>query len=132
MTPARGRARLRPLLAGRPGARPHHRRHRAGARDSLEDARLHAGRLEAWGRPGQGASFRLTLPRRAGVQIAEPPVSMAPASHEPGLRTGQIPVVSPSAGPTPTAIPDLSDPGGRRRRTARRPGTARRHDVEAH
>ncbi|MGI5187965.1 MtrAB system histidine kinase MtrB [Promicromonospora sp. CA-289599] len=78
---------------------------------ALEDAHLHAGRLDAWGRPGQGASFRLTLPRSAGVQIAEPPVTMAPASHEPGLRTGQIPAVNPSAGPTPTAIPDLSDPG---------------------
>ncbi|MFD2793190.1 MtrAB system histidine kinase MtrB [Promicromonospora vindobonensis] len=79
---------------------------------ALEDARLHAGRLDAWGRPGQGASFRLTLPRSAGVQVVEPPVTMAPASHEPGLRTGQIPVVNPSTGPTPTAIPDLSDPGG--------------------
>lgn len=30
---------------------------------SLEDARLHHGRLDAWGRPGQGAYFRLSLPR---------------------------------------------------------------------
>ena len=50
-------------------------------------------------------------------------MSMAPASHEPGLRTGQIPVVSPPAGPTPTEIPDLSDPADARR-TARRPGPA--------
>jgi two-component system sensor histidine kinase MtrB len=78
---------------------------------ALEDAHLHAGRLDAWGRPGQGASFRLTLPRSAGVQVGEPPVTMAPASHEPGVRTGQIPVVHPPAGPTPTQIPDLSDPG---------------------
>ncbi|WP_275005369.1 MtrAB system histidine kinase MtrB [Promicromonospora iranensis] len=78
---------------------------------ALEDAHLHAGRLDAWGRPGQGASFRLTLPRSAGVQVGEPPVTMAPASHEPGLRTGQIPVINPPTGPTPTAIPDLSDPG---------------------
>ncbi|WP_454859766.1 MtrAB system histidine kinase MtrB [Promicromonospora soli] len=77
---------------------------------ALEDAHLHAGRLDAWGRPGQGASFRLTLPRSAGVQVAEPPITMAPASHEPGVRTGQIPVVLPPTGPTPTAIPDLSDP----------------------
>lgn len=76
---------------------------------ALEDAHLHAGRLDAWGRPGQGASFRLTLPRSAGVQVGEPPVTMAPASHEPGVRTGQIPVVHPPAGPTPTAIPDLDD-----------------------
>ena len=32
---------------------------------SLEDARLHGGWLHAWGRPGQGAQFRLT---RAGPQ----------------------------------------------------------------
>ncbi|MGH3847764.1 MAG: MtrAB system histidine kinase MtrB, partial [Pseudonocardiaceae bacterium] len=29
---------------------------------SVEDARLHQGRLEAWGEPGNGACFRLTLP----------------------------------------------------------------------
>ena len=37
---------------------------------ALEDARMHGGRLEAWGRPGRGAAFRLTLPRRAGGQLA--------------------------------------------------------------
>lgn len=99
---------------------------------ALEDAHLHAGRLDAWGRPGQGASFRLTLPRSAGVQIAEPPVTMAPASHEPELRTGQIPVVNPSAGPTPTAIPDLSDTGcdGAERLAA--PEQPAGNDVEVH
>jgi two-component system sensor histidine kinase MtrB len=94
---------------------------------ALEDARLHAGRLDAWGRPGQGASFRLTLPRSAGVQVGEPPVTMAPASHESGLRTGQIPVVNPTTGPTPTAIPDLSDPGG-----ADAVGLSASNDVEVH
>lgn len=94
---------------------------------ALEDAHLHAGRLDAWGRPGQGASFRLTLPRSAGVQVGEPPVTMAPASHEPGLRTGQIPVVHPSTGPTPTEIPDLSDPDG-----ADVVGLSAGNDVEVH
>ena len=32
---------------------------------ALEDARLHNGELEAWGRPGKGAHFVLTLPRHA-------------------------------------------------------------------
>ncbi|MEU4386503.1 MtrAB system histidine kinase MtrB [Promicromonospora sp. NPDC023805] len=99
---------------------------------ALEDAHLHAGRLDAWGRPGQGASFRLTLPRSAGVQIAEPPVTMAPASHEPGLRTGQIPVVNPAAGPTPTAIPDLSDPGDDGAERLAAPERPAGNDVEVH
>jgi two-component system sensor histidine kinase MtrB len=99
---------------------------------ALEDAHLHAGRLDAWGRPGQGASFRLTLPRSAGVQIAEPPVTMAPASHEPGLRTGQIPVVNPPAGPTPTAIPDLSDPGCDGAERLAGPEQPAGNDVEVH
>lgn len=30
---------------------------------ALEDAQLHGGELEVWGSPGQGASFRLLLPR---------------------------------------------------------------------
>lgn len=30
---------------------------------AVEDARLHGGKLEAWGSPGKGASFRLMLPR---------------------------------------------------------------------
>lgn len=36
---------------------------------AMEDTRLHGGRLQAWGRPGQGASFLLTLPRRAGSGV---------------------------------------------------------------
>jgi len=35
-----------------------------------EDARLHGGRLEAAGTPGQGACFRLTLPRHSGHVLA--------------------------------------------------------------
>ncbi len=34
---------------------------------ALEDARLHGGWLQACGEPGQGALFRLVLPRRAGA-----------------------------------------------------------------
>ncbi len=43
-----------------------------------EDARLHGGWLEAWGRPGEGAQFRLTLPRRAGEDPVESPLPLAP------------------------------------------------------
>ena len=45
---------------------------------SLEDARLHDGWLQAWGEPGAGSCFRLTLPRRAGAPIDEAPLPLEP------------------------------------------------------
>jgi two-component system sensor histidine kinase MtrB len=46
---------------------------------SLEDAHLHGGWLQAWGEPGQGTQFRLTLPRRAGDPIDRSPLPLVPA-----------------------------------------------------
>ncbi|WP_241153715.1 MtrAB system histidine kinase MtrB [Nocardioides pantholopis] len=46
---------------------------------SLEDAHLHGGWLQAWGRPGQGAQFRLTLPRRVGQPLRRSPLPLVPA-----------------------------------------------------
>jgi two-component system sensor histidine kinase MtrB len=45
---------------------------------SLEDARLHGGWLHAWGRPGQGAQFRLTLPVRGGEVVVASPLPVEP------------------------------------------------------
>ena len=45
---------------------------------SLEDARLHGGWLQAWGTPGGGSQFRLTLPRRAGDPLAHSPLPLVP------------------------------------------------------
>jgi two-component system sensor histidine kinase MtrB len=45
---------------------------------ALEDARLHNGELDAWGRPEQGAHFVLTLPRRAGELINSRPIKATP------------------------------------------------------
>jgi len=45
---------------------------------SVEDANLHGGWLQAWGREGAGASFRLTLPRRAGRSFEFSPLPLAP------------------------------------------------------
>jgi two-component system sensor histidine kinase MtrB len=45
---------------------------------SLEDAHLHGGWLQAWGEPGRGAQFRLTLPRRAGDRIGTSPLPLVP------------------------------------------------------
>ena len=50
---------------------------------ALEDARLHNGELDAWGRPGKGAHFVLTLPRIAGEPIQTRPIKPAPEDfHE--------------------------------------------------
>ena len=43
---------------------------------SLEDARLHGGWLEAWGAPGKGACFRMTLPRDRVIGITESPLPL--------------------------------------------------------
>ena len=45
---------------------------------ALEDARLHNGELEAWGRPGKGAHFVLTLPRQAGSNINSRLIKLQP------------------------------------------------------
>jgi two-component system sensor histidine kinase MtrB len=45
---------------------------------ALEDARLHGGWLEAWGEPGRGSVFRLTLPRVVGEELVGSPLPLAP------------------------------------------------------
>jgi two-component system sensor histidine kinase MtrB len=45
---------------------------------SLEDARLHSGWLQAWGERGNGAVFRLTLPRVVGTTLETSPLPLAP------------------------------------------------------
>jgi two-component system sensor histidine kinase MtrB len=45
---------------------------------SAEDARLHGGWLEAWGAPGRGAQFRLTVPVSAGATLASSPLPLTP------------------------------------------------------
>jgi two-component system sensor histidine kinase MtrB len=45
---------------------------------SREDARLHEGWLNAWGEPGTGSCFRLTLPRHTGVPIERSPLPLRP------------------------------------------------------
>ncbi|MFR9673917.1 MtrAB system histidine kinase MtrB [Streptomyces sp. TR06-5] len=46
---------------------------------ALEDARLHGGWLQAWGEPGGGSQFRLTLPRAAGDTLRGSPIPLEPA-----------------------------------------------------
>ncbi|GAA3991325.1 MtrAB system histidine kinase MtrB [Allokutzneria multivorans] len=46
---------------------------------SLEDARLHGGWLDAWGEVGLGACFRLTLPKRPGIELTGSPLPLNPS-----------------------------------------------------
>ncbi len=72
---------------------------------SVEDANLHNGKLEAWGEPGRGASFRLTLPRERGRKVGRSPLPLVPSAAKavqgkppPGDDTPE----RPATGETPT------------------------------
>lgn len=53
---------------------------------SIEDARLHQGRLEAWGEPGKGACFRLTLPLVRGHKVTTSPLPLNPMAPKRAVR----------------------------------------------
>jgi two-component system sensor histidine kinase MtrB len=83
---------------------------------ALEDARLHGGWLEAWGLPGQGSVFRLTLPRSVGSELAGSPLPLRPdLSDLDGLITHRRVEVSVSAELTgPGAGPGIGPGAGSR------------------
>ena len=58
---------------------------------ALEDARLHGGWLEAWGEPGKGSVFRLTLPRTVGGELHGSPLPLSP--HLADIDAGVLPSV---------------------------------------
>ncbi len=49
---------------------------------ALEDARLHSGWLDAWGAPGKGTMFRLTLPRNPDKSLVKSPLSIGVGDDE--------------------------------------------------
>lgn len=57
----------------------------------MEDVRLHGGWLNAWGRPGLGAQFRMTLPRTQDTILQLSPLPLMPrdAVAEPHRRPAQ-------------------------------------------
>lgn len=50
---------------------------------SMEDTNLHGGWLQVWAKPGEGASFRLTLPRRRGMIFTQSPLPLPPKNKAP-------------------------------------------------
>jgi two-component system, OmpR family, sensor histidine kinase MtrB len=59
---------------------------------ALEDARLHHGWLQAWGEPGGGSQFRLTVPRTTRVELLRSPIPLEPedSSHHLRQRRGAV------------------------------------------
>jgi two-component system, OmpR family, sensor histidine kinase MtrB len=100
---------------------------------ALEDARLHHGWLQAWGEPGGGSQFRLTVPRSASIELTRSPIPLEPedsihhlrqrrgaipappprgqiAGRAPGSGPGQVDVRrAPAVPPEPAADPDAAD-----------------------
>ncbi|MDQ1046023.1 MtrAB system histidine kinase MtrB [Streptomyces sp. V4I2] len=120
---------------------------------ALEDARLHGGWLQAWGEPGGGSQFRLTLPRTADEPLRGSPIPLEPKDSRRhrglddaglprggGEKTATVPAQpkgdqGPSRGPiatrpsaaTPTADPTAL-PGNGARVVPRPASGGRRHD----
>jgi two-component system sensor histidine kinase MtrB len=46
---------------------------------ALEDVRLHGGWLQAWGAPGDGSHFRMTIPVHVMAALEESPIPLEPA-----------------------------------------------------
>ena len=71
---------------------------------ALEDARLHGGWLEAWGEPGKGSVFRVTLPRTVGGELHGSPLPLSP--HPAGIDTVELPSIAAADGLAEIAAAD--------------------------
>ncbi|MEU4659654.1 MtrAB system histidine kinase MtrB [Streptomyces sp. NPDC023723] len=84
---------------------------------ALEDARLHGGWLQAWGEPGGGSQFRLTLPRTADEPLRGSPIPLEPSDS----RRNRGPA---DAGRPPAADRTAGGPAPSRDGIPARPGAA--------
>ncbi|WAZ22137.1 MtrAB system histidine kinase MtrB [Streptomyces cinnabarinus] len=122
---------------------------------ALEDARLHGGWLQAWGEPGGGSQFRLTLPRTADEPLRGSPIPLEPKDSrrnrgldDAGLPRGEksatVPAQltgeasgMPSRGPIPqrpNGVAPMADPTalpGNGARVVPRPASAPRRQDDA-
>ncbi|MFF3481659.1 MtrAB system histidine kinase MtrB [Streptomyces sp. NPDC002701] len=82
---------------------------------ALEDARLHGGWLQAWGEPGGGSQFRLTLPRTADEPLRGSPIPLEPkdSRRNRGLNDAGLPLggtqklATVPAQPTERVVPPM-------------------------
>ncbi|MFF0297504.1 MtrAB system histidine kinase MtrB [Kitasatospora sp. NPDC004615] len=83
---------------------------------AVEDAHLHGGWLQAWGEPGGGSHFRLTLPRTRGGEISRAPFRLEPedSRHNRGMSSVGAPYRrAVRGGGEPAAVPETPDTGER-------------------
>ncbi|MCP3426518.1 MtrAB system histidine kinase MtrB [Rothia sp. AR01] len=97
---------------------------------AAEDVRLHAGRLDAWGEPGHGACFRLTLPREQGRSSGDSPLGLPPEGV-PDTPASLSSVGDGSGVAADGADPSASRRGGAGTRTASPDGPGRDEGGEA-
>jgi two-component system sensor histidine kinase MtrB len=69
---------------------------------ALEDARLHGGWLQAWGEPGGGSQFRLTLPRTADEPLRGSPIPLEPMDSRRNRGLGDAGLPQGGSGKTAT------------------------------
>ncbi|MEU1502390.1 MtrAB system histidine kinase MtrB [Streptomyces sp. NPDC005732] len=77
---------------------------------ALEDARLHGGWLQAWGEPGGGSQFRLTLPRTADEPLRGSPIPLEPKDSRRNRGLGEAGLPSGDGGKRAT-VPAQSTGG---------------------
>jgi two-component system sensor histidine kinase MtrB len=76
---------------------------------SVEDANLHDGKLEAWGEPGVGACFRLTLPRVRGKKLVSSPLPLKPTTAKFVRTPSNADIVAEEVGEVTSSIPTPHD-----------------------
>ncbi len=92
---------------------------------ALEDTHLHGGWLQAWGRPGQGAQFRLTLPRTADAPLRRSPLPLEPEDAVDTAEPGGAPMSDGRRLRLAARAPALLPPGARGLHRAPGVGTGR-------
>ncbi|WP_200307890.1 MtrAB system histidine kinase MtrB [Streptomyces adelaidensis] len=92
---------------------------------ALEDARLHGGWLQAWGEPGGGSQFRLTLPRTADEPLRGSPIPLEPkdSRRNRGLNDAGLPLAG--GGKLATVPVQAGEHGAARAAIGPRPGAGK-------
>ena len=76
---------------------------------SAEDARLHDGWLQAWGQEGDGAVFRLTLPRRPGPVLVRSPLLLERSFDRDEPEAAVSPTPTGELRISPELLPDMDE-----------------------